>query len=479
MLWPFTNRTREIDTLVSELQSLELRLEESTTAGTLALISDDIGWNLLSGLGGQAVTEQDRISYLQMARVLSVRDALCRQATELWTNFGIGAGAGVSAPDGSTERRLSAFWNDAANRVVFSAQGQREVAGSLFRDGDIFFLYFPGNPGRVRQIDTLEITKVITDPDDAYSEAAIVREYTDSENKRKKLTYAIWDYEPQPGAESAVPGDATPGVWAFHYRLTGTKGRGCTGLIAAIEWARAHRQFMKARHAIQQEMAKIARKLKVKGGPAQVNAARSREQARAAARSETRSTTPATATTYIENEGQDLQPTAQETGAQAALIDGNMTIQIFGASVGIYPHYFGAGEAFRLATATAMEVPMLVTFQAFQANLKQIFSDLCGAELDEAGLSADDVTITMPDVFPANRQTMLASVNATLIAFPQFAESAEVQKFVLELLSVPNPQEVIDGFSKEPVTQEGKMVREFVRTLVKVRESKEREACKC
>ncbi|HRT66991.1 MAG TPA: hypothetical protein P5540_19455 [Candidatus Hydrogenedentes bacterium] len=480
MLWPFSGikeARMERESLLQHLESLELRLQESAPdSGLIALSRDEIGWEQITGAFGEPVNDSVRTDYLRLARVYTVRDPLCRQAKELWVNFGVGSGATWATQDAGTERKIKAFWTDPKNRVVFSTAGQRALAASLFVDGEVMLLFFPGNPGRVRMIDPLEVKKIITDPEDIYTEAALVRSYTNAAGVYREAKYAMWDYD-----GDAMPDGVEPGVWAFHYRLTGTHGRGHSGLIAALDWARAHRQFMKARSVIQQEIAKVVRKLKVKGGPAHVNAARAREQARAAARTSERGATPPIAQTYIENEGQDLQPTAQETGAQAAQVDGNMLLQVFGAGVGIYPHYFGAGEAFRLATSTAMELPMLRTFEAFQAILKQIYSDLILAELDERDISIEDagITVTLPEPYPVSRQTMLQNINATLVQFPQFGESEDIQKFVLHLLNVPDPQAVLDGYAEAPATESGRMLREFTRLLVKARESKSGSGCAC
>jgi hypothetical protein len=64
------------------------------------------------------------------------------------------------------------------------------------------------------------------------------------------------------------------------------------------------------------------------------------------------------------------------TGASDAKTDGAMLFNMVGIGAGLFPHWLGMGEAFRLATATAMETPTLRNFERYQRFWQSIWQDM-------------------------------------------------------------------------------------------------------
>jgi hypothetical protein len=433
-------------------------IKEATAEAIRAMSLDAQGWDRLgSDQRSLIMDESVRRSFVRMSRWGVVRDPLCKQSKELWTNFGLGKGVTWQTQREDIKQCLDTFVRDKKNKIIMSGQGQRAMADTLFTDGELPFIIFDGNPPRIRPIDSLEIIDIGTHPDDEFDDVLYKREWYTRANKLERMYYRSVNAEP--GSESNVMftngrGRATripveEDAAMFHFRLGAIKGRGVPGLMASLDWIEVYRQFMRSRVSIQQALAKVARKIITKGGAARVANAKQRDLAREAIR-ELQSQTPPTGKTRYENENERLETMPQETGAQAAQVDGAMLLQVLGAGVGIYPHYFGAGEAFRLATATAMETPMLRTFESEQALLESIFLDIFTYVCKLSGIDAElgDIIIEMPPIFNEDRNITINSMLAVIQALPELAESEDVIKKLLQLLAFKQPDQVYERYKQ-------------------------------
>jgi hypothetical protein len=430
---------------------------EATAEAELLLARDDVGWMALTG--GGVVPEKARRETVNSARVFGVYDGLSKEIINLYVNFGVGTGITWHMPEDNTEalKVLTAFWNDPDNAVVFSMQGQRGTGRDLLTDGELPFVLFTGDGAgqvKVRPMDPLQIIDIATNPEDVYDETHIVRRYTPrGQSQPKTVIYrTINNPDDNPGVDqdgkevTASPG--TDDAVVYLMRLDTVVGRGNSLLTPVIEWAKAHREFMIARIAIEQQLAKYVRDVEVKGGAGAVSAEAARMEARLAARSESNQEK---ASSYVHNPGLKVTPTSQETGASAAQVDGGMILQRVGAGAGVYPIYLGAGESFRLATATAMETPMLRTFQAFQALINDMYKTIFKFVLDDTNVADDKqaVDIDKREIFPQDVEKALKGVETTVNAFPDLAFSEELQKVALGLAGVSDVDTAIENLKDQ------------------------------
>ena len=426
-------------------------LEEAAAAAERTLAADNVGWSQI-GQGILPVTEERRSMCVQQSRALRRSDSMCKHLIKLWTDFGVGTGFTWQAKSPFVKATLTEMWEAPINKYVFSVQGQRALSTTLCTDGELFLAIFEGSPAVVRRLDSLEIAFIALDPEDAMIERVYVREGFNLHHKVFRYAYRSTDNEDGlPGIDwkgKPVEPDQ-PGVVVHHVRLEGVQGRGDPLLMPVIEWAMADRNFMRARLAVIQEISKIARKYSVKGGPRAVQAEQARQEARQAARYQGQA--PEQGTAYIANDAINTQAVSPETGASNANTDEAMIVRRATLGASVFPHYAGFGEAFRLATATAMEPPMLKNFQVYQMLLRDTFISIFDLILAPFGVVArEEVEIDPVDIWPGDAAASLTAITSAVAAFPQFRDADPVLEKVLSLCGFVNPSRVLDQIREEP-----------------------------
>jgi hypothetical protein len=147
--------------------------------------AEDKGWinlSVSSAAGMNVLSDAKRKEAVNKARYYATIDPLANQAVRLWTDYSFGTGMTWSAKDEKANDALSRFWYAPENSGVLSARGQRKSSDKLLIDGEIFFALFLGAKGQatIRRIDPLEITEIITDPDDLENVRYFKREWSDS-----------------------------------------------------------------------------------------------------------------------------------------------------------------------------------------------------------------------------------------------------------------------------------------------------------
>lgn len=462
MQWPWT-RTPEPDPVVQPYTEEDMQhamseaLEEATAAAERALASDSIGWSQV-GQGIMPVTEEHRALCVRQSRVLRRKDSMCKHLIKLWTEFGVGTGFTWQSDSPFVKTHLTEAWEAPINKYVFSVQGQRALSTSLCTDGELFIAVFEGNPAVVRRLDTLEIAFIALDPEDAMIERVYVREGFTVEHKRFRFAYQSSENEEGlPGIDwkgKKVPPDQ-PGVVVHHVRLEGVEGRGDPLLMPVVEWAMADRNFMRARLAIIQEISKIARKYKIKGGPRAVQAEQTRQEATQAARYQGQA--PVQGSAYVHNDVIDTEIVPPQTGSAEANQDEAMIVRRAALGASVFPHYIGFGEAFRLATATAMEPPMLRNFQVYQLLLRDsvymaIFDDI----LRPYGVVAkEEVEMDPVEVWPSDAASTLQNITLAVGTFPQFQSADPMLEKVLALCGFTNPSKVLEDIRANAPEPEG------------------------
>ncbi len=434
-------------------------------AAELELAQEDIGWVGLGQTTTAGITDASRVASVTKARAYAIRDPLSKQAIRIWTDYSIGRGItwDTKEDNDTGKEALDEFWNDKVNKPVLSTQGQRKASDALLVDGEIFFMFFTNAAGevRIRRVDPLEITEIITDPDDKDTPKLYRRQWTSSDNKTHDKYYPDWNNEDSP--DTTYP-DKTGGMQKvtaetgeiYHIAFNSPGQRGVSLLLAAMDWAKAHRKFLESRAAITQAAALFAWKAKVKGSPEQVAAMRTQlKSTLTTGVGEENNPPPASGSTWVENEGIELQGMIKSTQASGAQVDGAMLMQLFAAAVGVFPHYFGAGEAFRLATATAMERPMRVQFEAYQQLWADIWDNIFNYVFEQNKVPEDKrfVDIDFPPIVEKDAMSSINSIVAVVKEFPEM-KVEQIRKLILTNLGVNNPDEVLEGMEPGSPTEE-------------------------
>ena len=410
---------------------------------------EDEGWIKLGAVAAGSVTDITRQNTVKRSRVYYNFDPLAKQAIRIWTDYTLGVGMSWRCEDEKVQEVLDKFWNSIDNRGCFSARGQRKTSDKLLVDGEVFFAIFQGTKRRIsmrgmnsekvsiiRRIDPLEITEIITDPQDIENELAYKREWSDTAGKVNTSIYRSWKNT------SAKKGQKVEGTnyvinedaFIYHLAINTIAQRGNPLLMPVLDWIKEHRRFLGARVAMMLALARFAWKSKNMGGAAAV----------ATEKSQFHDEMPQAGSVRVENLGSDLSPIRTDSNARNAYDDARMLKLQIAAGVGISEQYFGDISTGNLATAKTVELPMLKQFGSYQAVLKDFILDIFGIVLRYNGIEKAEIDIDFPEIAPKDAQAAIKAILDAVVAFPEFASSKDVQQIALTNLGVEDVNRVLD-----------------------------------
>jgi len=422
---------------------LDLIIREATASVEADLALEDEGWVSLAAQTGDVITASDRTTNLKLSRLYSLKDPFGKQSIRLWTDYTFGTGMtwSVSEENEATKEVLEKFWDSKANRKILGAAGQRKSSNKVLVDGMIYFAIFLGSEGiaTIRRIDPLEITEIVTDPDDKENEMFYKRTWTDAEGTSKS---AIYRSTTNKEGKSAVDRDGKTVEQtdeALVYRLEYNDGNPL--LLPALIWIKYYTKFMASRIAIMLALAKFAWKTKVKGGQAAVDAIKAKthqQQINAASQ-------------LLENMGSDTTPIKTETGASAAYQDGRQIKLMIAAAAGIPEQYYGDISIGNLATAKTVELPMMKMFQSYQAVWADAYRDINEIVLGHNNIPEDKQYVDMdfPKIAPEDVALAAQAIVQILQVMPELGDSDDVKQIALMTLGVNDPAEVLDELADE------------------------------
>ena len=418
-------------------------LQESLSQVERQLAMEDQGW-IRAGTQGQIITDMERVQNMRKSRMYALKDPLAQQAIRLWTDYAFGTGMTWACEDESISEVLKGFWDAKANQPLLGASGQRKSSDKLLVDGEVFLAVFPSPDGRstVRRIDPLEITEIITDPDDSDDVRFYKREWFNRQNSARVSYYRSADNihnAPCPDYAGAIVQSDQPAV-VFHLAINSLGERGNSILTASLEWIRLYRQFMASRVAIMLAMARFAWKLKVSGGPGDVLAAQSEIDGKSVGAGQV----------WVENQGAEMIPIRADSGAAQAYHDGRMLKLQICSGVGWPEQYFGDLSTGNLATAKTVELPVSKMCQSYQRIWSDFYAGIDGFILDQAGMPAEgrDIDRDFPSITPEDQVAMAASIQQVVQTLPVFADSRDVRQQALMSIGVLDTNRVLDDIEK-------------------------------
>jgi len=432
----------------------DITIREAFTQADIELALDDRGW--LVG-GKRMAGELDPLSrqtQVNKSRYYWLRDPLAHQAVRLWTDYALGdEGITYKAESDSVQKQLDRVYKHRKNRAVFSASGQRRSSTRLLVDGELFYAF--GKDGRVRNFDCLQITDIITDPDDVETIQGYKRStwLPAAQNvpvpDTKTLYYRDWTnpdgsvLDPITKKEVKVE----QGIVIYHLPFDNLTQRGNGLFSCCSDWLRENRRFMAARVAITQALSKFATKTTVKGGQTMINSVRAKLESTFAQTGLSGGTEhqPPTAPggNWLQNDGLNLEQFKVQTGGSEAKDDANNLKLMVAPGTGIFLHYFGDPSTGNLATATAMELPMHKMFQSYQKLWVDAHREMQSIILDE---DPDDDPEPITNELPAIIEDDLLKLSNFLTAVTQVFPEAKVPELLRQCLSsanVPNLDQVM------------------------------------
>ena len=149
----------------------------------------------------------------------------------------------------------------------------------------------------------------------------------------------------------------------------GTEGRGWPQMTSGLTWSSAYGKILQDRAAVVRKRAMYDSKVKVKGGQRALAYVQGRVQSSNVTQGGMERNPPAAAgSDWLENEAVDRSPINMgNSGAQEAELDSTAIFGMATLAGGLFPHYAGKGEAFRLATACYSQDTEVLTENGWKA----------------------------------------------------------------------------------------------------------------
>jgi hypothetical protein len=379
-------------------EALKRTLKEYDSALVQDLVND-IEWERMGVSGYDPLgNEARRQRAVKESRRLWIHDVVTSMGIQLWTDFGFGEQVTIEPHDVKADGAWDAYWDSDENDAVLGSDNVQALSENMLVDGEVFLAYYVSTLDgsvTVRSIDTLEITEIVADPDDERRPLFYKRQWTPGPASRAQgqqtAYYPAWQVwlarATTPASELADPyakvADRIRDVERADLKNPATvvlvqhlaykrKGglRGWPLTTAAAPWSREHRRFRENRASIAAAVGMWVQKIKAQGGSRAIDAIKAKLGSSLALTGrmdmmETNPPAPA-GSTFLENDKATLEKLPLGTNASDAQFDGAALLMMAGLGLGVYPHYLGAGESFRLATATAMEAPLHRQWSRYQ-----------------------------------------------------------------------------------------------------------------
>lgn len=386
--------------MLNELAGEVERLEEALLSRNLTQLNEP-GWQALGSgsIGDEVANAIDRHEANRAARWYYHQDPTAQQVVRLHNAYTFGRGVDYDAQNEAVQTWLDRFWRSPRNRQSLTrAKAQWRLNTERQLDGELFFaLYVSTATGAVtvRVMDPSEFwdeNAVITMPGDPTWPVYYRRSYLLPGATSQRQTALYPDYR-NAAVLPGVPGNHTQNgravvtwpahteIYMYHVCTNPLGGRGLTHLNAGIPWIKALKGFMEDRATLTTALATFAFKQKIKGNRQALQRVIDQwgtyeTQYRYGLAGDTRERRQG-ANTWIENQASDLEQLKTDSGSSNAYNDMKMFRQMAAIGAGgISEHYMGDPSTGNLATATAMELPMLKMFEYEQQLWQDIFGEI-------------------------------------------------------------------------------------------------------
>lgn len=367
----------------------------------LELALDDVGYERIGDSNfDKRFTKASIDKIAAMARVYWLKNPLVKRAVATQANYVFGQGVDVVAADEDVQTVVDAFMEDSKNRAELTGeQAMLTKETELQVTANLFFTFFtdPLNGAtRVRTIPLNEIVRVIYNPDDSkepwyyYRQWQQPKEPGSQKYEMHQAMYPDINYMPKGGLPKHFNGIEVMALNPVYHVKTNCLSDmeyGVSEIYAAIDWAKAYKDFLEDWYTIVKSLSKFAWKATSKSGATGMAQAKQvLEGAINGGSNPMNSDLPGQAAqVWMSSDNFDLAP-MPKSGATVAVDDGRRALLMVCAATGIYEHYFGDPSTGNLATAKAMEQPMLLMFQERQELWTDVFNTILGYVINQSAL---------------------------------------------------------------------------------------------
>lgn len=252
--------TETVNLLESQLTQLEQALLEP-------------GWQRLSAVADLEFTREGFATISRLCRIMAIKNPLLRRAVMIKTYYVFGQGVGIAAKDETVQPVIERMLDEPGNKnTLFSQGAYAECQRAKMTDANLFLALFTSpvtGAVRVRDIPFDEIQRVIYNPQDraepwfyerAWSEVDQSGPMLSPTSTLRRELYPCIDYYPaqRPSRYGGLPvrwdspvihvTSNRPRNWQF----------GVPELYPALDWARAHSEYLDDFRKLIKVLAKIA-----------------------------------------------------------------------------------------------------------------------------------------------------------------------------------------------------------------------------
>lgn len=360
------------ETLVQELRQSEFNGEVLTERmAELELALEDANWMRLMFEGQQEFSREGLRKICELARMMYVKNPLIKRGVMVKALYVWAQGMNVKYKNPELNQVLQDFWDDPKNQAELTghqAQILKEIDMQV--ESNLFFVFFTRpSDGRVR-VRTLpvdEVNEIISDPQDAKTPWYYLRSWSEqgitTDGRRvthaRKAAYPDWKYNPTTRPTKIGGYDVRWDSPVYHVKDGGMSGWkfGVSTIYAAIDWARAYKEFLEDVASLMRAYSRFAWKRITKGKKAiAAEKARLATTLGVAGDASESNPPPVTGAMAFLAEGTDLQP-MQLRGASISPDDGRRLLLMVAAAVGLPETYFGDVSVGTFATAKTMDRP--------------------------------------------------------------------------------------------------------------------------
>lgn len=360
----------------------------------LELALEDANWMRLMFEGEQEFTREGLKKIVDLGRMMFIKNPLIKRGVMVKALYIWAQGVTVRYKHPELNKVLQAFWDDPKNMVELTghqAQMLKQVDYEVV--SNIFFVFFtrPSDGRvRVRSLPFEEISEIICDPEDAKSPRYYVRKWTEKKlntstgrmnTTRRVAYYPDWNYTPKNKPAKIGNVDVMWDAPVYHVKAGGMSGWkfGVSQVYAAIDWARAYKEFLEDVASLMRAYSKFAWKRVTKGGKKAIAAERAKMASTLASGGDSTETNPppVTGAMAILSEGTDLQP-MQVRGASISPDDGRRLLLMVAAAEGLPETYYGDVSVGTFATAKTMDRPTELAMKEGQTTWTDILRNIIG-----------------------------------------------------------------------------------------------------
>ena len=363
-------------------------LQEQITALELALQDSD--WQRLTADGEREFSRQGLRAITRLARLMFLKNPLIGRGVKVKAFYVFGQGVSVRAAQDEFQQVIEAFWDDDKNQDEMTGhQSLTAKEREIEIDGNLFLVFFTDQitgDVRLRSIPFDDVDDIICNPEDSKDPWYYRRVWTEQKTDiatgaqssvQRTAYYPDWRYNPAAKPERIGPHEVRWSTPVCHKKVGGFGDWkfGLSEVYAAIDWAKAYKEFLEDWATIVRAYRRFAFELSTKGGARGIAAAKSKLGTTLGLSSGETNPAPLVGSTFVAGEGTSLQP-VRTAGATVGIDDARRLLLMVAAAVGLPETFFGDVSVGTLATAKSLDRPTELAMMDRQTFWSGLLNDI-------------------------------------------------------------------------------------------------------